>query len=78
MKLMSIGKTITEVGNAAKSTQKSLKEEVALTGETVRMGREMLYASRAFGVLLAIILLLLLVLEIQWIRYWARKLAANR
>jgi hypothetical protein len=75
---MSIGKTITEVGSAAQSSQKSLKEEVALTRQTVNMGREMLYASRGFGVLLAVVLVLLIVLEIQWIRYWARKLAATK
>ena len=75
---MSIGKTITDVGSAAQSTQLSLKKEVGLTGETVRMGRELLYASRAFGVLLAITFVLLIVLEIQWIRYWGRKLASPK
>jgi hypothetical protein len=73
-----IGETLTNVGDAAQSTQKSLKEEVALSGETVRMGRELLYASRGLGALLAIALLLLIVLETQWIRYWGRKLAATK
>jgi hypothetical protein len=68
-----IGKTIADVGDAAQSTQQSLKQEVRLSGETVRMGREMLYASRALGALVAIALVLLIVLETQWIRYWARK-----
>ena len=71
-----IGKTMTDVGDAAQSTQQSLKQEVRLTGETVRMGREALYGSRALGALLAIALVLLIVLETQWIRYWGRKLAA--
>jgi hypothetical protein len=75
---MSIGKTIAQVGSAAQSSQESLKEEVALTHQTVNMGREMLYASRAFGLLLAVVLALLIVLEIQWIRYWARKLATTK
>jgi hypothetical protein len=72
-----IGKTMTDVGSAAQSSQNSLKQEVKLTGETVRMGRELLYSSRALGTLIAIALLLLIVLEVQWIRYWARKLAAK-
>jgi hypothetical protein len=72
-----IGKSITNVGEAAQSSQNSLKQEVKLTGETVRMGRELLYSSRALGTLIAIALLLLIVLEVQWIRYWARKLAAK-
>jgi hypothetical protein len=72
-----IGKTMTDVGDAAQSTQQSLKQEVRLTGETVRMGREFLYASRALGALLAIALVLLIVLEIQWIRHWGRKLASR-
>lgn len=72
-----IGKTITDVGDAAQSTQQSLKQAVRLTGETVAMGREVLYASRALGALLGIALILLIVLEIQWIRYWRRKLSSR-
>jgi hypothetical protein len=71
-----IGKTVTNVGDAARSTQHSLKQEVRLTEETVRMGHELLYASRALGALLAVALVLLIVLETQWIRYWGRKLAS--
>jgi hypothetical protein len=74
---MAIGKTIKEVGTAAQSTQQSLKQEVGLTAQTVGMGREFLYASRAFGVLLGITFVLLIVLEVQWIRYWGRKLASD-
>jgi hypothetical protein len=73
-----IGKSMTDVGEAARSTQQSLKQEVRLTGETVRMGREVLYTSRALGSLLAIALALLIVLEIQWIIYWKRKLVATK
>ena len=73
-----IAKSMTDVGDAARSTQQSLKQEVRLTGETVRMGREFLYASTAFGVLLAVTLVLLIVLEIQWILYWKRKLASGK
>jgi hypothetical protein len=73
-----IGKSMTDVGDAAQSTQQSLKQAVRLTGETVQMGREMILASRALGALLAIALVLLIVLEAQWIVYWRRKLAAGK
>jgi hypothetical protein len=72
-----IGKSMTDVGEAAQSTQQSFKQAVRLTGETVAMGREVLYALRGLGSLMAIALALLIVLEIQWIRYWARKLASR-
>ncbi len=80
-----IAKTLSDVGAAAQSSQVSLKQEVRLSSETVLMGREtmlmghqMVYGSRVLGALLAIALTLLIVLEIQWIRYWARKLAAAK
>ena len=66
-----------DVGEAAQSSQQSLKQEVRLTGETVRMGRELLWASKVLGGLLAVALVLLIVLETQWIRYWRRKLAES-
>ena len=73
-----IGKSMTDVGDAAQSTQQSVKQAVKLTGETVQMGREMLFASRIVGALLAVTLVLLIVLEAQWIVYWKRKLAAGK
>jgi len=73
-----IVKSMTDVGEAARSTQKSLKQEVQLTGDTVHMGHELIYGVRTLGPLLAIALLLLIVLEIQWIVYWRRKLAATK
>jgi hypothetical protein len=80
-----ISKTMSDVGDAAQSTQRSLKQEVRLSSETVGLGREtmlmghqMVYASRALGMLLAIALTLLIILETQWIRYWARKLTATK
>jgi len=94
-----IAKTLADVGDAAQSTQQSLKQEVRLSSETVgmgretmsmgretmgmgretmRMGRELVYSSRALGALMAVALLLLIVLETQWIRYWGRKLAATK
>jgi hypothetical protein len=73
-----IGKSMTDVGEAARSTQQSLKQEVRLTGETVGMGHELLYTVRALGPLVAVALRLLIVLEIQWILYWRRKLAATK
>jgi hypothetical protein len=42
------------------------------------MGHELIYGVRTLGPLLAIALLLLIVLEIQWIVYWRRKLAATK
>ena len=68
---------MTDVGEAAQSTQQSLKQAVRLTGESVVLGRKFLYASAGLGTLLAIALLLLIVLEVQWIRYWTRKLASR-
>ncbi|MFI5349000.1 MAG: hypothetical protein ACHQ2Z_05625 [Elusimicrobiota bacterium] len=73
-----LGKSMTDVGAAAQSTQQSLKQEVKLTGETVRMGHEMLLAAKVLGGLLAVALVLLIVLETQWIRYWRRKLAESK
>ncbi|MFI5361546.1 MAG: hypothetical protein ACHQ49_06220 [Elusimicrobiota bacterium] len=70
-----IGKSIADVGDAAQSTQQSLKQEVSLTGETVQMGREFFLGSRVLGALAAVALVLLIVLEIQWILYWGRKAA---
>jgi hypothetical protein len=71
-----IGKSMTDVGEAAQSSQQSLKQAVRLTGETVSMGRELIIASRVLGSLLVVALVLLMVLETQWIPYWRRKLAA--
>jgi hypothetical protein len=73
-----MGKSMTDVGDAAQSTQQSIKQAVRLTGETVGMGRELVLASKILGALLAITLVLLIVLEIQWIRHWSRKLAASK
>jgi hypothetical protein len=49
----------------------------APAGESVVLGRKFLYASAGLGTLLAIALLLLIALEVQWIRCWTRKLASR-
>ena len=76
-----IGKAVTNIGDAAKTTQSAEKEQVQMGHqqvqmgrEQIRMGREQLYASGVLGGLLAVALLLLIVLEVQWIRLMRRKL----
>src|SRR5579872_5059420 len=73
-----VGQSIADVGDAAKSTQHSLTEGVRLGAEQVLLEKKFLYAAGALGALLTIALLLLIVLEIQWIRYWGRRLAAAK
>jgi hypothetical protein len=71
---MSIRKSINKVGDAAQAGQTAQQEQLHLGREQVHMGREQLYGSAVLGALLAVALILLIVLEFQWIRYWGRKL----
>ena len=69
-----IAKAIEKVGDAAKSGESAQHQQLQMGREQLHLGREQLYGAGVLGGLLAVSLLLLIVLEVQWIRYWGRKL----